>query len=133
VAAFEPRPNSIKEIPSVALRKLHPPLSPWTIAEGSVINAILEFGVNSDYPGDIASQIERPLYDSATGRYLLIPAGTKLIGKFQRATGPFDERVAISWQRLVVPNQWSMDLPAMPSTDQQGLRGGHRRREPSFT
>jgi Bacterial conjugation TrbI-like protein len=121
VAAFEPKPNQTKEIPSLAsLSKLHPPASPWTITEGSIISAILQFGVNSDYPGDIVSQTERPLYDSAIGRYLLIPAGSKLIGKFERPIGPFQERVPIIWHRLVLPNQWSMDLPDVPSMDTRG-------------
>jgi len=119
VAAFEPKPNQVKEIPGpeAAQSKLRPPASPRTITEGAVINAVLEFGVNSDYPGDVVSQIERPLYDSATGRYLVIPAGSKLIGKFQRPVGPFQERVAIAWRRLVLPNQWSMEIPEMPSDD----------------
>jgi len=106
VAAFEPQGN-VKGIPghTAGQSKLRPPASPWTITEGAVINAILQFGVNSDYPGDIVSQIERPLYASATGRYLLIPAGSKLIGKFQRPVGPFQERIAIIWHRLVLPDQ----------------------------
>jgi len=124
VAAFEPQHN-VKEIPGNAAgqSKLQPPASPWTITEGAVINAILQFGVNSDYPSDIVSQIERPLYDSATGRYLLIPAGSRLIGKFQRPTGPFQERVAIAWHRLVLPDQWSMPLPDLASDDTRGFAG----------
>ena len=124
VAAFEPQRN-VKEIPNNAAgqSKLQPPASPWIITEGTVINTILQFGVNSDYPGDIVSQIERPLYDSATGRYLLIPAGSRLIGKFQRPAGPFQERIEIGWHRLVLPDQWSMPLPEMPSTDSAGYAG----------
>jgi type IV secretion system protein VirB10 len=120
VAAFEPKPNQVKELPNQAQSKLQPPVSPWTIDEGSIISAILMFGVNSDYPGDLVAQIERPLYDSATGRYLLVPAGSKLIGKFRTPTGPFQERVAIGWHRLILPNNWSMDLPGMPSLDGHG-------------
>jgi type IV secretion system protein TrbI len=125
VAAFEPKPNQVKEIPGQLddISKLHPPASPWTIDEGSIITAILLFGVNSDYPGDLVAQVERPLYDSATGRYLLIPAGSKLIGKFQRPTGPFQERIEIGWHRLVLPDNWSMPLPEMPSTDSEGYAG----------
>jgi type IV secretory pathway VirB10-like protein len=125
VAAFEPKPNQIKELPGQldGISKLHPPASSWTITEGSVITAALLFGVNSDYPGDLVAQIERPLYDSATGHYLLVPAGSKLIGKFQRSTGQFEERIEIGWHRLVLPNNWSMALPDMPSTDGQGYAG----------
>jgi Bacterial conjugation TrbI-like protein len=124
VAAFEPKPNQTKEIPSLTGQsKLQPPASPWTIDEGTVINAVLLFGVNSDYPGDLTAQIERPLYDSATGRYLLVPAGSKLIGRFQRPSGPFQERIEIGWQRLILPNNWWMDLPQMASTDTAGYAG----------
>ena len=120
VAAFEPKPNQTKEIPSLGQSKLQSPPSPWAIDEGSVISAILMFGVNSDYPGDLVAQIERPLYDSATGRYLLVPAGSRLIGKFQAPTGPFQERVSIAWHRLILPNNWSMELPSSPSLDGHG-------------
>jgi type IV secretory pathway VirB10-like protein len=123
VAAFEPKPNQVMEIPSQAISKLQPPASPWTIDEGSIIKAIMMFGVNSDYPGNLVAQIEQPLHDSATGRYLLIPAGSKLIGKFQALNGPFQERIAIDWHRLVLPNNWSMPLPEMPSADGAGFAG----------
>jgi type IV secretion system protein TrbI len=124
VAAFQPQQNNTKEIPSVTGQsKLQAPASPWTINEGTVIQAVLLFGVNSDYPGDLVAQIERPIYDSATGRYPLIPAGAKLIGKFQQPSGPFQKRIAIGWHRLLLPNNWSMALPQMPSTDGAGYAG----------
>jgi type IV secretory pathway VirB10-like protein len=124
VASFEPKANQVHELPNLAGQsKLQPPASPWTIDEGSVINAILKFGVNSDYPGDIVAQVERPLYDSATGRYLLVPAGSNLIGRFHQLNGPFQERIGIGWHRLVLPNSWSMPLPEMPSTDNAGFAG----------
>jgi type IV secretory pathway VirB10-like protein len=114
----------VREIPSLAGRsQLRPPASPWTIDEGSVINVIMLFGVNSDYPGDLVAQIERPLYDTPTGRYLLVPAGSRLIGRFYQLNGPFQERIAIAWHRLVLPNNWSMALPEMPSTDNAGFAG----------
>lgn len=124
VAAFQPQPSQTKELPSLfGKSKLQPPASPWTINEGTVITAALLFGVNSDYPGDLVAQIEQPIFDSATGRYALIPAGSKLIGKFRKPSGPFDERIEIGWHRLLLPNGSSMPLPEMPSTDQQGYAG----------
>jgi type IV secretory pathway VirB10-like protein len=124
VAAFQPQQNNTKEIPRrTGQSNLQPPASPWTVNEGTVIQAALLFGVNSDYPGDLVAQIERPIYDSATGRYPLIPAGSKLIGKFQKPGGPLDERIEIGWHRLLLPNEWSMPLPQMPSTDAAGYAG----------
>jgi type IV secretory pathway VirB10-like protein len=124
VAAFQPQLNQTKELPNLfGKSKLQPPASPWTVNEGTVITAALLFGVNSDYPGDLVAQIEQPIYDSTTGRYSLIPAGSKLIGKFRKPSGPFDERIEIGWHRLLLPNGSSMPLPEMPSTDQQGYAG----------
>lgn len=103
--------------------KLQPPASPWTIDEGTLINVVMLRGANSDYPGDLVAQTERPTYDSATGHYLLIPAGSKLIGGFSRIGGPFQERIEIGWHRLILPNNWSMPLPDMPATDTAGYAG----------
>jgi len=124
VAAFQPQAGQTKEVPSLfGKSKLQPPASPWTVNEGTIITAALLFGVNSDYPGDLVAQTEQPIFDSATGRYSLIPAGSKLIGKFRKPSGPFDERIEIGWHRLLLPNGSSMPLPEMPSTDQQGYAG----------
>src|SRR5581483_3925105 len=100
---------------------LHPPASPFTIMQGSVISAVLISGVDSDYPGPIVAQVDRPLYDTATGKSLLIPQGSKAIGTFQRPIGPLQDRVAISWSRLIFPDTSSLDLGDMPATDEQGF------------
>lgn len=126
VAAFDD--HRIKEIPSIGgngvttQSKLKPPASPYTIMEGSHIGAVLISGINSDFPGPITAQVEQPLYDSATGRYLLIPQGSRLIGMFQQPSG-YQDRVQIGWHRLIFPDTSSLDLPQMPATDQQGYAG----------
>ena len=127
VAAFESNSNDhhVREIPSHQIdgtnqTHLHPPTSPFTIMEGSHISAVLISGVDSDYPGPINAQVIQPLYDSGTGRYLLVPQGSKLIGSFQQPTGPLADRVAVSWHRLIFPDTSSLDLPEVPSTDAQG-------------
>ena len=125
IAAFESSDRHVREIPSHQIdganqSHLHPPASPFTIMEGAHISAVLISGVNSDYPGPITAQVDRPLYDSGTGRYLLVPPGSRLIGSFQQPTGPLADRVAVSWQRLIFPDTSSFDLPEVPSTDAQG-------------
>lgn len=125
IAAFESSDRHVRELSSHQIdganqSHLHPPASPFTIMEGAHISAVLISGVNSDYPGPITAQVERPLYDSASGRYLLIPPGSKVIGSFQQPTGPLADRVAVSWHRLIFPDTSSLDLPEVPSTDAQG-------------
>ena len=49
--------------------------------------------------------------------------GSKLIGTFQKPSGPLGKRIEIRWHRLLLPNKWSMLMPQMPSTDAAGNAG----------
>ncbi len=102
---------------------LHPPASPYTVMAGSVIPAVLVSGINSDLPGPILAQVSQNVFDSATGKSLLIPQGGRLIGTYRNASANGQQRVQIAWQRLIFPNTSSMDLPQMPGTDQAGYAG----------
>ena len=102
---------------------LHPPVSPYTVMAGSVIPAVLVSGINSDLPGTILAQVSENVLDSATGKYLLVPQGSRLIGVYQNSSTYGQQRVQLGWQRLIFPNTSSMDLPQMPGTDQSGYAG----------
>ena len=102
---------------------LHPPASAFSVMAGSVIPAVLVSGINSDLPGPILAQVSQNVFDSATGKYLLVPQGSRLIGIYQNASAYGQQRVEIAWQRLIFPNTSSMDLPQMPGADQGGYSG----------
>lgn len=53
-------------------------ISDYEVKAGTVIPGILITGMNSDLPGQIIAQVSQNVYDSPTGKYLLIPQGTKL-------------------------------------------------------
>jgi type IV secretory pathway VirB10-like protein len=106
--------------PSVTLR---PPASPFTVMAGSVIPAVLVSGINSDLPGPILAQVSENVFDSRTGRSLLIPQGSRLIGAYENASAYGQQRVRIAWRRLIFPDTSSMDLPQMPGADQGGYAG----------
>ena len=108
---------------------LHPPASAFSVMTGSVIPAVLVSGINSDLPGPILAQVSQNVFDSATGKYLLVPQGSRLIGAYQNASAYGQQRVEIAWQRLIFPNTSSMTLPQMPGADQGGYAGFHRRGE----
>jgi type IV secretory pathway VirB10-like protein len=105
--------------PAVRLR----PPSPNTVVAGSVIPAVLISGIDSDMPGPILAQVSENVFDSASGRSLLIPQGSRLIGTSSSASTSGQQRVQIAWRRLIFPNTASMDLPQMPGTDQGGYAG----------
>jgi type IV secretory pathway VirB10-like protein len=102
---------------------VHPPASAFTVMAGSIVPAVLISGINSDLPGPILAQVSQNVLDSASGRVILIPQGSRLIGAYQNASSYGQQRVQIAWQRLIFPNTASMDLPLMPGADQSGYAG----------
>ena len=101
------------------------PLSPYELKAGTVIPAILVGGIDSDLPGQIIGQVTENVYDTATGRYILIPQGAKLIGTYDNAVTTGQERVLVAWTRIIYPDASSIDLGKMPGTDESGLAGLH--------
>ncbi len=102
---------------------VHPAASSYTVMAGSILPAVLISGINSDLPGPILAQVSQNVLDSATGRSVLIPQGSRLIGAYQNASAYGQQRVQIAWQRLIFPNTASMNLPQMPGADQGGYAG----------
>jgi len=95
----------------------------YTIHTGNVIPAILTTGINSDIPGVITAQVSRNVYDSASGRYLLIPQGSKLFGSYASGVQYGQKRLGVQWHRVIFPNGQSLTLDAMPGTTGAGYGG----------
>jgi len=101
----------------------HQPAPPYTVMAGTVIPAVLVTGINSGAPAQVLAQVAANVYDSATGRYLLIPQGSRIVGDYATSTQYGQDRIAVNWRRLIFPNTASLDLPSMPATDAQGYGG----------
>ena len=95
----------------------------FTIHTGNVIPAILISGINSDIPGAITAQVSRNVYDSATGRYLMIPQGSKLFGSYASGVAYGQNRLGVNWHRIIYPNGQSITLADMPGTTGAGYSG----------
>ncbi len=102
---------------------LMPAASPYMVAAGSVISASLITGLNSDLPGMVTAQVTQNLFDSATGRILLVPQGARLIGKYDSVVAFGQRRALVVWQRLMLPDGSSLRLDNMPATDSSGYAG----------
>ena len=100
-----------------------PPRSPYAVQAGSTISAALVTALNSDQPGRVVAQVTEDVYDSVTGEHLLVPQGARLLGAYDAATSHGDQRLLIVWNRLVMPNGWSIALRGMPGADAAGASG----------
>ena len=99
------------------------PASPYMIRAGFVIPAIMISGINSDLPGLVMAQVSQNVWDTATGRFLRIPQGTRLIGAYSSDVAYGQERVLMAWQRLIFPDGKTFDIRAMPGADSAGYAG----------
>jgi type IV secretory pathway VirB10-like protein len=100
-----------------------PPLSRFEIQAGWEIPAALEQGLNSDLPGELKALVMSNVYDTATGQYLLIPQGARLVGAYNSRVGYGQNGVQVAWQRVIFPDGSSIDLGGMAGLDAQGHAG----------
>ena len=135
-AAFRPPPadgrsrperfmaDVARERPEWTVRtSFDPPPGPFTLQTGTLISGVLITEINSDLPGDILAQVARDVYDSETQRTLLLPSGSKLLGKYDNQVTAGQNRLLVAWTRVILPDGRSITLPGLPVKDRVGAGG----------
>jgi type IV secretion system protein VirB10 len=102
---------------------LQTPASPYQLMAGTVIAASLITGLNSDLPGFVIAQVTENVFDTVSGRHLLIPQGSRLIGKYDNIVAFGQERALVVWQRIILPDGSSIVIDNLPATDTGGYAG----------
>lgn len=98
-------------------------LSPYELKAGGLIPGVMISGINSDLPGQVSGQVRVDVYDSTTGKLLLIPKGTRLIGAYDSQVAFGQSRILMVWQRMIFPDGGSIDLKGMQGADTLGYAG----------
>jgi len=99
------------------------PASPYQVMAGTIIPAALVTGINSDLPGQVIANVTEAVYDTATGLFLLIPQGSRLIGRYDSQVSFGQRRVLLVWTRLILPDTSSISLDRLPGIDPAGYAG----------
>ena len=115
--------NAAADRRTVAPDRVAAPASPYILQAGAVIAAALITGIHSDLPGQITAQVTENIYDSPTGRVLLVPQGTRVIGQYNNSVQFGQSRVLLVWNRLIFPNGRSVVLERQPGADVEGYAG----------
>jgi len=115
--------NGAVDRKTVSPDRLENPVSRYVVQAGAVIPAALITGIRSDLPGQVTAQVTENVYDSPSGRFLLIPQGSKLVGTYDSQISFGQDRVLLVWTRLIMPNGRSIVLERQPSADAQGFAG----------
>ena len=115
--------NGAVDRKTVSPDRLANPASRYVVQAGAVIPAALVTGIRSDLPGQVTAQVTENVYDSPSGRFLLIPQGSKLVGLYDSQISFGQDRVLLVWTRLIMPNGRSIVLERQPGADTQGFAG----------
>jgi type IV secretion system protein VirB10 len=102
-----------------------PRLGKYELKMGWDIPAILEQGINSDLPGEVKALVRSNVYDTATGKYLLIPQGSRMVGVYDSEIAYGQNRLQVIWTRIIYPDGSSINLDGMMGQDIQGMAGFH--------
>ncbi|HFZ2534894.1 TPA: TrbI/VirB10 family protein [Pseudomonas aeruginosa] len=99
------------------------PASPYQVMAGTVIAGALVTGIKSDLPGDVIAMVTEPVYDTATGRFLLIPQGSRILGRYNSQVSYGQSRVQVVWNRIILPDTSSLTLDNLVGADPSGYAG----------
>jgi type IV secretion system protein TrbI len=108
---------------TVSPDRVEAPASPYVLQAGAVIPGALLTGLRSDLLGQVTAQMTEDVYDSPTGKYLLIPQGARLIGQYDAQVAFGQSRALLVWNRLIMPNGRSIVLERQPGADPEGYAG----------
>ncbi|RYE15760.1 MAG: TrbI/VirB10 family protein, partial [Sphingobacteriaceae bacterium] len=94
------------------------------IAQGKIIDAIIETALNTDLAGTIRAQVTRDVYAEA-GKNILIPKGSRLIGTYPSNVQSGQNRISIIWTRLIRPDgiDLMIDSPGVDKLGRAGVEG----------
>jgi type IV secretion system protein VirB10 len=111
------------EADEINAHRIRSPASPWIVTAGSTVSASLITGINSDLPGIVIAQVSENIYDSITGKTLLIPQGARLLGRYESNVAYGQRRALVAWHRIIWPDGTSLQIDEMPASDAAGYAG----------
>ncbi|WP_297752258.1 TrbI/VirB10 family protein [Hydrogenophaga sp.] len=91
------------------------------ILEGKMIPAVLETAIHTDLQGAARAMVDEDVYGE-TGRMVVIPRMSRLVGRYRKDVRPGQTRVLVMWQRVILPDGRSLKIMS-PGTDGLGRSG----------
>jgi type IV secretion system protein TrbI len=104
-------------------RRLEAPVSPYELKAGTLAPAVLLTAVDTSRSGPVVAAVTENVFDTVTGRHLLLPQGTRMIGRSEGASAHGDDRAFLTWERLILPNGKSLVLDGEAAVDGLGATG----------
>ena len=112
--------SSDKHPAEVNLNRAHG--QPYVVFEGTTIDTVLVDRLDGEFAGPVKVMVTNPVY-SQDRQHVLIPAGTFLLGDTQKVSGFGQNRLAVTFHRMLMPDHYSVDLDQFRGLDQAGASG----------
>ena len=90
------------------------------LQQGTYLRCVLETKIVSEVKGFTSCIITEPVY-SASGKYLLLPKGSKVMGQYG-SSNPTGPRMEVIWNRIITPEGVDVTLES-PGVDNLGAAG----------
>jgi type IV secretory pathway VirB10-like protein len=108
-------------------RLIYSDYPPTTIHEGEMLEAVLVNRIIADTePSPVVCSITKDVFDRSA-RYVVFPANSRIVGLSQVVSYKGAHRLFINFQRIILPNGASLDLPpsrkALKALDETGALG----------
>ena len=115
--------NTSKRGSFILGQQLDQPVSIYELKAGSIIPITLTTRINSDLPSDITGIVREDVYNTVNGKFLLIPKGSKVYGTYDSNISYGQNRLLMVWQRIQMPNGFTINLENMQGVDMLGQSG----------
>lgn len=93
------------------------------LRQGETIICANRERINTDLPGQLTCDVVADVYDSLTGRCVLVPRGSWMLARYSADIRPGQERVLVAFTRLLRRDGMSIDLSGSGGIDSSGQAG----------
>ena len=98
-------------------------IGPYDLVAGTVVPITIVTGINTDLPGDVVGLVRQNVYDTLTGRNILIPKGTRLMATYNSSVSFGQHSVQVAWNQMITPDGYVYTLPGFQGVTGEGYAG----------
>jgi type IV secretion system protein TrbI len=94
----------------------------YRLFEGTIIETVLTNRLDSSFSGPVNCLVTTNVH-SHDGQKLLIPQGTRVLGEVRKLDSFGQQRLSVTFHRLIMPDGYSVSLDQFQGLDQIGATG----------
>jgi|SRR5579872_2050549 len=94
----------------------------YRLFEGTVIETVLTNRLDGSFSGPVNCMVTTNVY-SHDGQHLLVPQGARVLGEVKHAETFGQERLAVTFHRLIMPDGYTINLDQFEGLNQIGETG----------